>query len=95
MTEMARLEVLFEEIGRYQRALDNGMALSTGGPEIYRRVLEVQLLLPPGNEHIWSGFRMWIMRSWATALERGGDAEAEPWRVFLVEIGDLLGPAPD
>ncbi|MET7715323.1 hypothetical protein [Streptomyces sp. NPDC005407] len=95
MTNMARLEALFEEIGGYQRALESEMTLSTGGPEIYRRVLEVQLLLPPGNEHIWNDFRMWIMQSWATAHQRGGDAESEPWRVFLGEIGDLLGPAPD
>lgn len=95
MTEMDRLRVLFDEIGDYQRALDGGMTLGTGGPEIYRRVLEAQILLPPGNAHIWNDFRMWIMQSWAIAEQRGGQAESEPWRVFLGEIGDLLGPAPD
>ncbi|WP_406864687.1 hypothetical protein ABZO31_31265 [Streptomyces sp. HUAS MG47] len=95
MTNMDRLKVLFEEIGGYQQALEDEMTIRTAGPEIYRRVLEVQILLPPGNAHIWNDFRMWIVQSWATAHQRGGDEEAEPWRVFLGEITDLLGPAPD
>ena len=92
---MDRLRVLFDEIGSYQQALDGGMEFSTGGPAIYNRVLEAQILMPPGNEHIWNDFRMWIMQGWAGAYQRGGDEAAEPWRVFLTEIRELLGPPPE
>ncbi|GGT73954.1 MULTISPECIES: hypothetical protein [Streptomyces] len=92
---MDRLKVLFEEIGGYQQAIDQGMLFTEARPEMYRRLLEAAILLPPGNGHIWNDYRLWVMQGWASALQNGGDAEAEPWREFLGEITEVLGPAPD
>ncbi|WP_215549112.1 hypothetical protein [Amycolatopsis sp. CA-230715] len=91
MTEMDRLGILFEEIGARQRATDEQPLEVAAKKEILDRVLEAQILLPPGNEHIWDDFRLWIMRSWAVVLKRYGDDAAEPWRVFLVEVNEMIG----
>jgi hypothetical protein len=91
MTDMTRLETLFNEIGWYQRAIEErGLPLASGGPEIIARCREVAALLPPGNEHIWDDLRLWIGQSWASAEQSGGITASEPWRVFLVEVGNLL-----
>lgn len=90
-----RLKVLFDEIGGYRRAIEDGMPFTTARPQMYDRLLEAAVLLPPGNGHIWNDYRMWVMKGWAAAMSSGGDAAAEPWREFLGEIGELLGPVPD
>ncbi|MGW9134524.1 hypothetical protein [Streptomyces sp. NPDC055681] len=94
MTNMDRLKVLFEEIGSYQRAIDGGRPFVEVRSDIYNRLLEASLLLPPGNGHIWDDFRMWVMQGWAGAFQIGGDSEAEPWREFLQEIGEILERSP-
>ncbi|WP_030269706.1 hypothetical protein [Streptomyces sp. NRRL B-24484] len=95
MTDLARLRVLFDELGDYQRSLDDGAPLAETKPAMLGRLAEAHLLLPPGNEHLWSGFRWWIMHTWAAAQQEGGDSASEPWREFLAEVNDVLGPAPD
>ena len=86
---MDRLKVLFEEIGGYQQAIERGMPFSAAKDEIYNRCLEANILMPPGNDHIWEEFRLWLMQGWAAAYKRDGDAEAEPWRELLQEFGEL------
>ncbi|MET8421251.1 hypothetical protein ACWD7C_24210 [Streptomyces sp. NPDC005134] len=94
MTNMDRLKVLFEEIGSYQRAIDGGRPFVEVRSDIYNRLLEASILLPPGNGHIWDDLRMWVMQGWAGAFHNGGDSEAEPWREFLQEIGEILERSP-
>lgn len=95
MTDMARLEVLFEELGSWQRAVDERPLVDRDKQEILSRLREANRLLPPGNAQIFNDFRRWVMRCWAVVMQRHGDADAEKWRVFLSEVGDVLGPAPD
>ncbi|WP_405461624.1 hypothetical protein OG786_29350 [Streptomyces sp. NBC_00101] len=90
MTAMDRLKVLFEEIGNYQRAIDGGRPFIEVKDDLYNRLLEASILLPPGNGHIWDDFRMWVMQEWAAAYQRGGDTEAGPWMEFLKETGEIL-----
>ena len=93
MTDLDRLRVLFDELGDYQRAVDGGVPLAEVKAQMLARLSEAELLLPPGNQHIWTDFRWWIMHGWADAHQSGGDEFSEPWRGFLADINDLLGPA--
>jgi hypothetical protein len=95
MTDMARLEVLFEELGSWQRAVDKRPLSNSDKQEILGRLREANRLLPPGNAHIFNDFRRWIMQCWAIVMQRYGDAEAEKWRVFLSEVAGIIGPAPE
>lgn len=92
---MDRLKVLFEEIGNYQRAIDGGRPFPEVRTDLYNRLLEASILLPPGNGHIWDDFRLWVMQEWAAAYQRAGDAQAEPWREFLVDISEILEESPE
>ncbi|WET76896.1 hypothetical protein P3102_22600 [Amycolatopsis sp. QT-25] len=95
MTDTDRLSVLFEEIGAWQRSVDERPISNTEKEEILNRLRAVHELLPPGNAHIFKDFMRWIMQSWAIVMQRHGDAEAEKWRVFLKEAGDIIGPIPE
>ncbi|WP_431681401.1 hypothetical protein [Kitasatospora sp. KL5] len=95
MTDMDRLQVLLEELGDYQRSVDGGVPLAQARRPMLARLAEAQVLLPPGNERVWTGLRWWIMHAWADAHQCGGDEFSEPWRQFLADVNDVLGPAPD
>ncbi|MEV8092786.1 hypothetical protein [Kitasatospora sp. NPDC085879] len=95
MTDLARLRVLFDELGDFQRAVDDGAPLAEAKPAMLGRLAEAHLLLPPGNEHLWTDFRWWIMHTWAAVRQEDGDSGSEPWRQFLAEVDDVLRPAPD
>ena len=71
MTDLDRLRVLFDELGDYQRAVDGGVPLAEVKAQMLARLSEAELLLPPGNQHIWTDFRWWIMHGWADAHHVG------------------------
>jgi hypothetical protein len=95
MTNTERLGVLFEEIGSWQRSVDERPLLDSEKEEMLSRLREVHSLLPSGNAHIFEDFMRWIMHCWAIVGQQHGDSESEKWRVFLVEAGEIIGPIPD
>jgi hypothetical protein len=90
--ERIRLRMLLDQMGEYQRAIDErGLPLQEGGPEIINRLRQAVDLLPPGNNGFWDDLIHWGIQNWAEAFRSGGDAACEPWRLFLIEVDRIVG----